>query len=93
MNASVLVTEWGGSDGDIANIRGTSEQQDLQFTGATWVRLLLLLLLLLLLMLMLTLPPGIGTGSKARKRDAAGAYTNAPLARTMLQRRTAQWTM
>lgn len=37
MNASVLVTEWGGGDGDIAtNLHGTVHQQDLQFTGSTY---------------------------------------------------------
>ena len=38
MNASVLVTEWGGGDGDIVNgnLQGTSEQQDRSFTGATY---------------------------------------------------------
>eukprot|EP01047_Picozoa_sp_COSAG01_P009164 COSAG01_NODE_372_length_17995_cov_16.957812_22_plen_230_part_00 len=36
MNASVLVTEWGGSDGDLYNLRGVAQQQDAQFTSSTY---------------------------------------------------------
>ena len=36
MNASVLVTEWGGSDGDLYNLRGVAQQQDAQFTSSTF---------------------------------------------------------
>lgn len=36
MNASVLVTEWGGSDSDLYNLRGVAQQQDAQFTSSTY---------------------------------------------------------